>query len=275
MRTIIKFRLFGVGLLFACLILLSGCTWLPGPSLDVIAVPTEGHPNLEQGGLVVTFRCSTGTKLYELDPGDGGEILSELGSTFTYTYKKAGIYKARIHSGLRSKVITITVTNASPQIHPPFTGNCAYEWMEMVIYDARYREVGCGTGVEEYGVSDPDGDPIVAHYWEITGPSCTGETITYSVYDSQTRRNITGQVTEDPRMVIFLGWYWPEPPFPFFVNPMCGDGGGGSWGPPVCLAGAGIVTVTQTSWDIWDGKATRTFKYNLGATGCKSVPWLE
>ena len=216
------------------------------------------------------FRCSTGTKLYELDPGDGGEILSGLGSTFTYIYKKAGVYKARIHSGLRSKTITVTVTNASPQIHPPFTGNCAYEWMETVVCDTRYQIHGCGADADEYGVFDSDGDPITAYYWEITGPNCIGETITYSVYDSQ-RNNITGQITEDPVMVYFPGWYWPEPPFPFFVNPMCGGGGGGSWGPLVCPAGTGVVTISLTVWDVWGGEATRLWKFNLGATGCKSI----
>ena len=250
--------------------MLSGCWWGGPQGLEVTVTPTEGYPSVAAGGLLVRFACHDGGPSWELVPGDGSGGVVFQRSTFSYLYPGSGVFEYQITSGGAVANGTVTVINGAPQVYESFTSYPdSTEWMAKKMYDAQYRFIGCGGSGEPlgvYGVWDPEGDPIVSYAWEVSGPNNNGQTVSYSVFDSQ-RRNITGQITNDPLMVFFAGWTEVEPPYSFFVNPMCGRSD------PVPLPAAAVawtITLTLTAWDIWGGEDTFSWTIDIWSLGCGS-----
>lgn len=249
--------------LLLLLLFLSGCTawWQPSPPLTITATPTTGHPR--DGGLVVTFSVSGGTGSYALIPGDGSDSIEFTGPTVQHVYSTMGHYTATIRSGRATKQVEINVVNRAPVVYPAFTAQ-GFDWMNKVVLDARYLEHGCKNGAPVFitGAYDPDGDKIVAYEWNITGPNGHGDTITYTVFDPQ-RNNITGQKTNNPIVVCFLGWDKPTPPYPF-APPMCVVPDPSD--PPIKTLGT--ITFSLKVYDQWGGVGEKTWTEQLKSSAC-------
>ena len=256
-----------IPILILLLLALTGCTALwqpPGSTSITFAVDTHvGHPG--PNGFIVTFTVTgaSGTKI--LDPGDGSPVVEFTGSTIQHAYMGIGKYTATVRGGGAGRRFTIVTVNQDPVIRGAiFIGT--FDWGSKVVIDARYQEHGCrnGTPIQITGAYDPDGDKIVAYEWHIVGPDKNGNTVEYSVFDSE-RNNIADKKIPDGVIVFFPGWTQNTPPYPF-TAPMC------STQPPTppSTKALGRVTITLKAYDRWGGMGELTWSRDIQSSACSN-----
>lgn len=262
LQQIIKIALLGLGTLFA-LLCLNSCALSP---LNVVAVPTEGYPDLAQRGLLVKFVVTGGNGTIAVDFGDGANGKYET-ETFTHLYVTQGDYSYIVMRGIARTTGKITVLNDPPYVRRPSSGIYGtVEEREKVIFNPSYTMVGCRPPFQEWGINDPNDDSLmirVTAFRENGKPEslfipnhpdnstlCRDDD-SPGIFTPEDAKRINGEWIPIQPFIWFAGWTWGSPPIPLGIIP----------------AGFYVVNFTMEARDRWGGYG-RTEWNETAQKGC-------